>query len=250
MNCLTGVAVSDEATQPNEPMRSPLRPQRPEPEPDKTTQPNVPAEEAEPRWASEPNSPSEKLADIRRKMERTANEFADRSLNRAQFNAIYSHYDEQRRIIEQIVARNPQNDAWKQVGRSGKTSFLRDHFQAQPVNYVVYLHRQPRALMGNGTRPNMERIGSLLRRLWKQDPAKMGVATVQLKPADTWLVMASGRYGVTFVTFNLEPSGAQIERVQNLNGDFERANRIFLERNRIQRAQMVFPQRSLLENTT
>ena len=231
-------------------MQSPLRPQRPEPDaPSKGAQSENSAQ-AGPKRVSESESPSEKLADIREKMEQTANEFANRTLNRAQFNAIYAHYEEQRRIIEQIVARDPENEGWKQVGRSGKTSFLRDPFQAQPLNYVIYLHRQPRPLMGNGSRPDMRRIGGLLRQLWTEQSIKTGVATVELKQSETWLVMASARYGVTFVTFNLEPSGAQIERVHNLHGDFERANRIFLERNRIHRAQMVFPQRSLLENTS
>ena len=37
---------------------------------------------------------------LRKKMEHIASEFADGKINRAQFNAIYRRYDEQRTIID------------------------------------------------------------------------------------------------------------------------------------------------------
>jgi len=180
-------------------------------------------------------------------MARTALEFSQHKLNKTQFNAIYGHYQEQRKIIEQIVSRDPLNQGWKQVGRSGRTSFLRDHFQAMPQNYVIFLHHKTQALMGDGERPDMQQIGKLLRVLWSQATPKKGIARMTLREK-THLVMAVGDYGVTFVTFDRGPSGAQMQRVHDLHRDFERANQIFLAREQIQRKKMVFPQRSLLEN--
>lgn len=224
---------------------SPLRPQRPQgfELPDEDTTQAAASE----RWATEPNSPSERLRVIRDKMESVANEYAERKISRAQFNAIYAHYSEQRTIIERIVAKDPHSDGWKQAGRSGKTSFLRAHFEARPTNYVIFLHKQPRPLMGGGTRPDMERIQGLLKALWGIDTVRVGVARLALK-APKWLIMAAGQYSVTFVTFHLEPSGQQATYVNDLHRDFERANQIYLQRGQIIRSQMVFPQRALLEN--
>lgn len=197
-------------------------------------------------WATEPTSPSERLAVIRDKMERVANEYAKREISRAQFNAIYAHYSEQRAIIEKIIARNPQNEAWKQAARGGKTAFLREHFEGRPLNYVIYLHRQNTPLMGGGTRPDLQRIAGMLRSLWANEERRIGLARLALV-APQWLVMAAGQYSVTFVTFYLEPSGAQMNTVNDLHTDFERANRLFLKRGKVNKEQLVFPQRALLE---
>lgn len=199
------------------------------------------------QWATEPNSPSERLKDIQAKIERTTSEFANREISRSQFNAIYSHYNEQRAIIERIINHDPSNPGWKQASRSGKTQFLRQHFEARPVNYVIYIHHEPRPIMGNGTKPDLIRIASLLQTLWKMEKKRVGVARIELKEPH-WLVMVAGQYSVTFVTYSLEPSGLQVNQTRDLHNDFERANRLFLERNRINKAQMVFPQRALLEN--
>jgi len=229
---------------PEEPIRSPLRPQRPE-EPT----PSIPASDApahEDRWETEPRSPQERLQQIREKMETVANEYANQQISKAQFNAIYAHYAEQRTLIEGLVARNPNNEAWKQASRSGKTSFLRSHFEGRPLNYVIYLHNQPRPLMGGGTRPDTQKIAALLKQLWSLEKRKIGLARFPLAN-QLWLVMAAGLFGVTFVTFHLEPSGEQFNHVNDLHLDFERANRYYLEREKTRKDQMVFPQRGLLE---
>jgi hypothetical protein len=226
---------------------SPLHPKRPD-----AFRHDVPNEAAydddeERRWASEPNSPGERLEIIRQKMREVANEYANQEISRAQFHAIYAHYNEQRTIIEQIISRNPNNPGWKQAARSGKTEFLRTHYEAYPQNYVIYVHQQRTPLMGGGTKPDMARIQALLRTLWNMDKLKVGVARLALG-GQAWLIMAAGHYSVTFVTFQLEPSGNQANAVRDLHEDFERANRLFFQRNKINKARMVFPQRALIEN--
>lgn len=225
---------------------SPRFPKRPEEAFRHPTEPAKPNEDWR-RWATEPESPTDRLVYIRDKMEKVALEFANREISRAQFNAIYAHYNEQRTIIERMMSRDPNNPGWKQAARSGKTQFLRQHFEGHPVNYVIYLHHMPRPLMGGGTRPNMQKIAGLLRALWSLEKQRIGVARVTLNE-QMWLIMAAGVFSVTFVTYSLEPSGAQANQVRDLHSDFERANRIFLERGTISKAQMVFPQRALLEN--
>ena len=233
---------------------SPLRPQRPDefqhdlrPDEKPESSDSVTSPGDARQWTSEPQTPQERLERLRGKMRQVVNEYVNREISRAQFNAIYAHYNEQRTIIEKIIARDPTNQGWKSASRSGKTSFLREHFEARPVNYVIYLHNQLRPLMGGGTRPDMQRIIGLLKTLWRLEKMKMGVARVELTPPH-WIIMAAGHYSVTFVTYHMEPSGRQANHIQDLHHDFERANKIMLQRGRINKAQMVFPQRSLLEN--
>lgn len=189
----------------------------------------------------------EQLALLREKMKAVSSEYANGEISRAQFNAIYAHYNEQRTIIERIIAHNPQNDGWKQASRSGKTSFLRNHFEARPLNYVIYLHYHQKPLTGAGSRPDMEQIAALLHRLWRRTEIKTGIVCIPLEEPQ-WLAMAAGQHSVTFVTFHLEPSSAKLRHIYDLHKDFEHANRIMLVRGDLDKARLVFPQRSLMEN--
>ncbi|MBC7869584.1 MAG: hypothetical protein H7Y09_01990, partial [Chitinophagaceae bacterium] len=121
-------------------MRSPIRPKRPEEE-----VPSSPDMLPETIQIVTTEDPKTTLDHIREKMERVAGEFAAGKINRPQFNAIYAHYSEQRLIIERLVQRNPGNEAWKQVARLGRTNFLREHFEAVPLYFLVFRHneRQP-----------------------------------------------------------------------------------------------------------
>ena len=115
------------------------------------------------------------LDHIRSKMERVANEFAEGKINRAQFNAIYGHHSEQRAIIERLLKRDPSNEAWRQVARPGHTSFLRTHFEAKPVFYVVFKHHHQRPLASGGEHPPkaIAHIVTALKHIWKLDKIPM-----------------------------------------------------------------------------
>src|SRR3954463_16120705 len=93
--------------------RSPVRPslpQQPEPRP---LQASVP--QPTPAAPESPTNPNAALNTLRRKMELVSDEFAQGKINRGQFNAVYKRYSEQRTIIERLIERNPNSDAWKQV---------------------------------------------------------------------------------------------------------------------------------------
>lgn len=193
------------------------------------------------------NSPEERLEQIRRKLERVAQDYADGQLNRAQFNAIYSHYNEQRSLVEKLIARNPGNDAWKQAASPGNTGFLRSHFEARVVHVAVFRHHNPTPLMtgGEDTDGVNTAISTVLRALWRDDrPLTTGLARKQLDD-EQWLVIAVGPQGVTTAVFSLQPSVRQHSLIRDQHHDFERANKLALARN-YPVDRMVFPQRALL----
>lgn len=181
-------------------------------------------------------------------MEVVANEFSQGKINRAQFNAIYGRYGEQRTIIERLIERNPENAAWKQAAAPGHTSFLRDHFEARLQYYLVYQHTIPTPLMmGGKQQPNMDQVGGVLKSLWgMKNRPKIGLARKDMG-AGQWLVLALGEYAVTLTLFLLEPSATQANLVRDLHADFERANRRALERGTRSLDRFVFPQRALTE---
>jgi hypothetical protein len=192
-----------------------------------------------------PDDPNEALDYLRRKMERLANDFADGRINRAQFNAIYGHYSEQRTIVERLLQRNPGSDAWRQVVTPGNTGFLRSHFEAQPVFFVVFRHHEPKPMTSGGemTSQDRQQVERVLRALWKRQEIQPGLARREMEDG-RWLVVAVGEQAVTLVIFTLQPSAEKSNLVRDLHADFERANRLSLRRQQLPE-RMVFPQRSL-----
>jgi hypothetical protein len=230
-------------------MRSPVRPAYPDSPPPAPQESIFAAVEPNPSVQdTAPNSPESALEDLRRKMEKVAAEFAAGRINRAQFNAMYGRYSEQRTIIERLIARNPSNEAWRQVAAGGHTTFLRRHFEARPLYYLIYQHNHTTPLMmGGAQQPNMTQISQVLQALWGMaNRPKIGLARKDMGNGQ-WLVLAVGEFAVTLVMYMLEPSPMQANRVRDLHSDFERANRVALERGTKSLNRLVFPQRALVE---
>lgn len=240
-------------------LRSPIRP-RPALETDETevrakppSRANLLARAMQPANAAPspekpPDDPQAALEALRRKMEMVANEFSLGKLNRAQFNAIYGRYSEQRAIIQRLIERDPENPAWKQAAAPGHTSFLRQHFEARLMFYLVYQHNIPTPLMmGGQQQPNMDQISMVLKSLWgMSNRPKAGLARKEMRDGQ-WLVLALGEYALTLAMFQLEPSAAQAGLVRDLHSDFERANRKSLSVGTRSLDRFVFPQRALAE---
>ncbi len=248
-------------------LRSPIRPTRPDSEPAEVKSAPADAPKAPsgllakgaklatatnevPGTASgdSPQSPQMALDILRRKMEVVASEFGQGKINRAQFNAIYGRYTEQRTIVEKLISRDPNNQAWKQAAAPGHTTFLRDHFESRLLCYLVYQHDLTIPLMmGGKQQPNMDQISIVLKQLWglKNRP-KFGLARKDMNNGQ-WMVLAMGEFAVTLALFQLEPSSAQAALVRDLHNDFERANRRALERGTRSLDRFVFPQRALAE---
>jgi hypothetical protein len=198
-----------------------------------------------------PEAPGAAMNTLRRKMEAVADEFAQGKINRAQFNAMYKRYSEQRTIIERLLERNPNSQAWKQViGANGQTGFLRSHFQAETLYYAVYRHQVPEAILTGGKQtPDESQIRPVLSLIWSMPSRpKNGLGR---KPLDAtrWLILACGDHSATVVVFSQEPSNGQARLVRDLHADFERANQAALARGWIVPDRMVFPQRALSEST-
>ena len=240
--------------------RSPVRPSLPQQPPARSPQPNVPQQPltrlAQPSVAQPtsalpeaPTNPNSALNTLRGKMELVSDEFAQGKINRAQFNAVYKRYSEQRTIIERLIARNPDSEAWKQViGVKGQTGFLRDHFEAQPLYFVAYRHHHFEPITAGGKqKANDELIKPVLTLVWSLPTRpKNGLGRKPIGDMQ-WLILACGDHAATVVMFSLEPSIAQARLVRDLHADFERANQAALARGWIVPERMVFPQRALVE---
>jgi len=171
------------------------------------------------------------LEKLRQKTALVAKEFADGNLNRAQFVAMYAHYNEKRIIIERLLTRDPGTQAWQTVATPGLTTFLKEHYEARVLSFAVY------DLNTN------ELISSQGEPLLPIDLANKIITAIRMVLRNHQNLNAQ-RKALENNQW-LEPSTQQVRLVQDLHRDFERANRQMLERGVRQAEQLVFPYRAL-----
>ena len=83
-------------------------------------------------------------AELQSKMTALAEDFSLGKINRRQFEAVYTHYREQRQIIDALI-NSLKVDAWRKAISEGLTGPLLRHNAAQLIGYAVYdqASRQP-----------------------------------------------------------------------------------------------------------
>lgn len=232
---------------PTDPLRSPVRPTPPTPQsaPDPAPTPTPPAQPS-----PVTRDPAAALNLLRSKMETIADEFAQGKINSVQFHMLYRRHSEQRAIIEKLIERNPDSDAWQRVVGTGQTGFLRSQYAAQPLYYAVFRVGIERPMQFGGKQTaNEPLLSSMAAKLWAlRNRPNPGLARKAL-PSGQWVIIATGEYAGTFVVFSMEPSNAQARLVRDLHADFERANAASFQRGQFIAERMVFPQRALAEGS-
>jgi hypothetical protein len=186
---------------------------------------------------------------IREKLESITQDYASGKLNAAQFNAMYAHYTEKRQIIEKLLERNPETDAWRNVVSQGNTHHLRARFAARPLYYVVFRRGEQSPLISGGrlSKKSAQQVHQLLKILWKMRRWSSAGLVRKSMGDGMWLLLATGQHSLTIAVFMMQPSEAQTTHVRDLQRDFEVANLTALEKGEPAES-LVYPQRALLES--
>ena len=190
------------------------------------------------------------LEKLRQKTARVAAEFASGKINRAQFIALYAHYNEKRIIIERLLERDPDTQAWQSVARSGQTAFLRQHYASRVLSYAIYFHDSLQPLIVQGQPSLPEDITLKILTAIRLVRRTQRTLSAQRKQVDEnhWAVFIPAEFTTAIAMFLLEPSTRQVLLAQDLHHDFERANRTLLLRDVRAAEHYVFPHRALFED--
>ena len=172
------------------------------------------------------------LQELRSKMARLAEDFAQGSLNRAQFQEIYAHYQRQRVNIERAMYDMPGSDAWRGVVSTGLTSMLRQRNAAQVLSYSIYDNSTSLPLASAGEFkidtgllvPMLSSFRSATREIFGA-----GMRSTEIE-GGRWLCFVPGRFTTLFVLFSVEPARIQLTLIEDLHRDFETANASALAR--------------------
>jgi hypothetical protein len=172
------------------------------------------------------------LLQLRQKTADVANDFYHGKINRAQFLSLYSHYNEKVIIIERMLARDPNTQAWQPVARPGHTTFLRQHYEARVMAFAVYDQGKFDPITVQGTFPiPTGMVQQILQALYVVQKTRRDLKPVSRKTNNSeWLVVIPGFWTTAIALYSLEPAAYQVKNANNLHQDFERANRQALER--------------------
>jgi len=188
------------------------------------------------------HDPQQTLDHIRQKMETLAGDFAEGKINKDQFNAVYHHYAQQMEVVQKLIEKNPDSDAWKKAAAPGVTEFLKEEFRPE-VKLCAMLklgEDQPLYIDGKVQPETAKALYSEFKSL-KLTSTK---GLFRREITNGWMVVAVGELSVTLVVYSGEPSVEQTRRIEDIHRVFERANGIALRANApVHR--YVFPQRSL-----
>ncbi len=238
---------------------SPISPVRPtvqdDSQPQEPLTPSPPGKEpARPLTPREQMQRAEEaLIRLREKMAQVAAEFAEGKLNQAQFDAIYARYSEQRLITERLLARDPESQAWQSVMQPGHTQFLKEHYEARVLSYAIYDQTTFALINLTGTmrvahtqaEAVLKRLGAVIAQRGNPGPAQKQIGDGRC------VLFVPGELTAAVVILSRQPSAAQVQRIEDLHQDFERANQHALRRRDYDPARaaerLVFPHRALFE---
>lgn len=197
--------------------------------------------------AQEARNAAQALDQLKDKMIAVSVELAQGKLNQSQFQAIYTRYCEQKLLIEQILARDPESPTWQDVAAGGQSGFLRRQFEARILGIVLVEIQSGLALRTLGQFDlSRELLVPIVASLvgGKAAAFERGARTTLIE-GGRWLGLIPGEFSACIVLFSQEPSAAQLSTVASLQRDFERINQARLITGRADPALLEYPHQAL-----
>ena len=189
----------------------------------------------------------EALRRIEENMARVTREFADGAINQAQFQAIYTHYAEQKAVLQRMLARAPDSEAWRRAAIEGHTEFLRRQHAAKLVGLAVYDNWTSNLIHSSGAFDVPEEVmKSLLDNLSREvEPGTRERPQSTQIEGGRWLCYVRGIFTTGVSVYTAEPSTVQLIAQGKVHREFERVNRRPLEMGSFEPEYLVYPQDEL-----
>ena len=190
------------------------------------------------------------LEEIRRKMERLAEDFAAGRVNPTQFQELYAHYQQERQLIENTLAEAPETAAWRAsiASQEGESVIIRRRHAARILGYAIYRNTGGTLLRSVGEYNVDERlVASTLESFASAEEQGEGQMRSIEVENERWAHFIPGQYTTLAVLFSTEPARAQLNMLRDLQAHFERANGQLLARGVNDPTRFIFPHAAVFE---
>jgi hypothetical protein len=174
-------------------------------------------------------------------MYQLATDFAAGSINRTQFQVLYSHYQTEISQIESMIATQPE--AWETASTKGESVLLRKRFIARAQAYAIYDNTTglPLGILGS-FRLDPALVIPMLS-AYRSATHEIFGSSLRLTQHENgqWLCFVSGKYTTLLAVFTDEPIARQLQYLNDLHQHFERANEPFLRQHPIDVNELIYP---------
>lgn len=181
--------------------------------------------------------------EVEAKIQKTVQEFAEGKLSREQFQLVYARYTEQLTIATMALMSGETGkiDDVKSDGTS--TIALKTASQGKAMGLMIYYNKTGTILetLGDVSVP-IGVIGPILNDfsmlMEENQRVERQVKKIQEKE---WLLLSAGKYTTIVTQFRNEPALMQIQYLEKLHSDFEKANRALFEKDRVSAESLAYP---------
>ncbi|MBI3361334.1 MAG: hypothetical protein HY023_09510 [Chloroflexi bacterium] len=183
----------------------------------------------------------EYLARVQAKIAKLAEDFAAGTINRAQFQELYSHYQREIRTIEQMIEAG-QGD-WQSAVTEGQSVMIRKRNLARAEGYAVYENESgmPLATLGSFQIDSALLVPMLSSyRAATAEIFGAGMRSTAIE-GGRWLCFVPGQHTTLMALFTVEVAPKQMEALENIHRVFESANRNRLASPPVNPTGLIFP---------
>ena len=213
---------------------------------DRNKTPIKPAAEADGYETSTAEDARAYIRKVHQKIDRLVGDFANRKINSAQFQELYSHYQLEIRRIEAVAAVWPSE--WKEAATEGDSLVIRKQHMATAQAYAIYENDSgiPLASLGRFNLdpalvvPMLSSYHSATKEIFGA-----GMRLTEIEGGQR-LCFVQGEYTTLMAIFSNEPIPSQLEYLDTLHRHFEGANRPALTSPPVDVSKLIFPHQYFL----
>lgn len=180
------------------------------------------------------------LQQLEAKLDRTVQDLADGLINRAQFENLYRHYQNQRRMVQGLVA-----EGSGQVPASltaGESMVIRQRYEAKMLAYAVYDNESGVPLRTVGNFPvDSDLVVGFLSGFRSATAEILGAGAAKAEAEDgKVLCFVPGQYCTLLVLYSSDPAEVAIQSLRSTHSHFETLNAALLKQRPIPSDTLLF----------
>lgn len=187
----------------------------------------------------------EKLQD---KIGRLADDFANGSINRQQFQELYTHYQREMRAIETLLETAQGESEWGDAFQEGESVLIRQQHAAKAKGYAIYENNSGMPISTLGKFEVDPALFVPMLSSFRSATAEIFGGGIQASAIEggRWLCFVPGQFTTMMSIFTAEPAKKQLDFLEQLHRLFEKANRALLANSPVDPGELVFPHEHFL----
>jgi hypothetical protein len=189
------------------------------------------------------------IAEIHAKMNKLVEEFSQGLINRTQFHQLYERYQKRIMSVAQLIVEDDPATWREAVEGTEETIVIKQRLMAKALGMAIYDNNSgmPIETLGNfNVEPEL-----LVPMLSSYQSAASEIFRAGMRSTamdnGNWLCFVPGALTTLVALFSLEPSPNQLETIERLHRDFERANAQALEQGNVDPEMLAYPFLSFIQ---